>query len=189
MAKTAKAAPAKPAVPAAQAVLKVNGWTILLHPLFLDQVEATVRDVEHAQTKNASTHKTKNCAKRLAAILKLAFDTIPQDPASNDYRQGNTLGSQYTHWRRAKFFQQYRLYFRYDLASKVIIYAWVNDETTKRAYGSKTDAYAVFSSMLGKKKPPDGWAALKKECEAEEARRAAAAEPSVRAQITGIQKL
>jgi toxin YhaV len=161
----------------------------MLHPLFLDQVEAVVADVERAKLKHAKTYKKKNSSKRLAAILTLAFEAIPEDPSRSVYRQGNTLGSEYTHWRRAKFFQQYRLYFRYDAASKVIIYAWVNDEDTKRAYDSKTDAYAVFSSMLGKGHPPDSWATLKAECEAEDARRAKAGAVSVADRISGVQDL
>jgi len=31
---------------------------------------------------------------------------------------------------------------------KVIVYVWVNDEFTLRKAGSKTDAYALFKSML-----------------------------------------
>ena len=46
------------------------------------------------------------------------------------------------------------------MRSKVIIYAWVNDDRTKRAYGSKTDAYAVFRGMLVSKNPPNDWVAL-----------------------------
>ncbi len=174
---------------AAPAVLKVNGWTILLHPLFLDQIQYAVADVERAKLKDAKTYKTKNCSKRLAAILKLAFEAIPHDPASMAYQQGATLGAMYTHWRRAKFFQQYRLYFRYHTGSKVIIYAWVNDEDTKRAYGSRTDAYAVFSGMLGKGHPPDSWVALRAECDAEDVRRAAAGQPSVADEVTVVQKV
>jgi toxin YhaV len=168
------------------AVLRVNGWTIMLHPLFLDQIAATVAQIERARAKDAAGYKSKNCSKRLAAVLKLAFEAIPQDPAADAYRQGRTLGGDYTHWRRAKFFQQYRLFFRYDKASRVIIYAWCNDETTKRAYGSNTDAYTVFSAMLAKARPPDDWADLKQECDAEEARRKAAAASSVMDEIGKI---
>ena len=39
---------------------------------------------------------------------------------------------------------EYPQFFRYDSASKIIVYAWVNDEKNKRAYGGKTDAYRVF---------------------------------------------
>ncbi len=149
-----------------QAALTVNGWTILLHPLFVDQVAGIVSQVDRAKARDPATYKTKNCSKRLAAILKLAFEVIPQDPAADAYRQGHTLGGDHAHWRRAKFFQQYRLFFRYDQRAKVIIYAWCNDETTKRAYGSRTDAYAVFARMLAKGNPPDSWAELRRECEA-----------------------
>jgi toxin YhaV len=160
-------------------VLTVNGWTVLLHPLFLDQIAAIIEDIRRARQKDAANFRTKNCAKRLGAILKLAFEDIPQNPASPAYRQGSTLGADYTHWLRAKFFQQYRLFFRYDMKSKVIIYAWVNDENTKRAYDSKTDAYAVFRDMLLGKNPPSDWAALRKACETEAARRTEAGEPSI----------
>ncbi|MCK0715646.1 type II toxin-antitoxin system YhaV family toxin [Chromohalobacter sarecensis] len=56
--------------------------------------------------------------------------------------------------------QQYRWFFRYDLASQILIYAWVNDESTQRAYDSKHDAYAVFRKMLENGNPPDSWGDL-----------------------------
>src|SRR3546814_14173576 len=67
---------------------------------------------------------------------------------------------------RAKFFQQYRLFFRFRKSERIIVLAWVNDAETLRAYGSRTDAYAVFNKMLDGDNPPDDWAALKAACEA-----------------------
>ena len=99
----------------------------------------------------------------MAAILKLTNEIIPQDPSLAIYRQGNTLGEHHKHWLRAKFFQQYRLFFRYHVASKIIVYAWVNDEDTKRAYESKSDAYLVFARMLRQGHPLDDWELLVKE--------------------------
>jgi len=151
------------------APLAVNGWTILLHPLFLQQVAALVLETQRARAKDPGGYKSRNAAKRLAAVLKLAFHDIPQDPTSRAYLQGGTLGAQHRHWLRAKFFQQYRLFFRCDRGSRVIVYGWVNDATTKRAYGSATDAYKVFSAMLAKGNPPDDWTALKAACDAEAA--------------------
>ena len=114
--------------------LVINGWSIFAHPLFLDQFEDLTYQVEHLSKKKPSTYKRKNATKRLAAISKLAFEVIPQDPTRSEYRQGGTLGDKRKHWFRAKFFQQYRLFFRFHQKSKIIIYAWVNDEGTKRAY-------------------------------------------------------
>jgi toxin YhaV len=52
------------------------------------------------------------------------------------------------------------LFFRYSTSAKIIVFAWVNDETTLRTYGAKSDAYTVFRKMLDKGNPPDDWAAL-----------------------------
>lgn len=147
--------------------LVVNGWTIFAHPLFLRQVEALIQQVEGLQRKDPGGFTRKNATKRLAAIAKLAFEVIPQDPARPEYRQGNTLGEDYKHWFRAKFFQQYRLFFRYHATSKVILYAWVNDEDTKRAYESEDDAYRIFRKMLEGGHPPDDWSRLLVEARAE----------------------
>lgn len=147
--------------------LVINGWNIFAHPLFLDQLEELLQQVEGLRQKYPNDYKQKNATKRLAAIAKLAFDVIPQDPTRSEYRQGTTLGNEYKHWFRAKFFQQYRLFFRYHLESKIIIFAWVNDEVSKRAYESNTDAYRVFKKMLDSGHPPDDWNALLKEAKDE----------------------
>jgi len=140
--------------------LVVNGWTIYVHPLFLDELDILISKTEELRKKDSENFVKKNSSKRLAAISKLAFEVIPQEPSLPEYRQGNTLGAEHKHWFRAKFFQQYRLFFRFDSASKIIVYAWVNDEKNKRAYGNKSDAYRVFEKMLKSGHPPDDWAQL-----------------------------
>ena len=140
----------------------VNGWTLYAHPLFVEQLEVLKEKVEKLKAKDPKGYVKKNATKRLAAIHKLAFEIIPQDPTKSEYRQGTTLGENNKHWFRAKFFQQYRLFFRYHQQSKVIVYAWVNDESTKRAYESKNDAYKIFAQMLTSGNPPDDWDALLK---------------------------
>jgi toxin YhaV len=140
--------------------LLAHGWSIFAHPLFLSQLESLIKQVEQLKQKDPVGYSKKNAAKRLAAIAKLAFDVIPQDPTKPEYRQGTTLGADHKHWFRAKFFQQYRLFFRYHAPSKIIVLAWVNDEDTKRAYESNDDAYRVFRKMLESGHPPDDWAQL-----------------------------
>ena len=150
--------------------LVVNDWTLFAHPIFLDQLDALTAQVEALKRKDPSGFVKKNATKRLAAIAKLAFEVIPQDPARPEYRQGHTLGDEQKHWFRAKFFQQYRLFFRYHAPSKVIVYAWVNDEDTKRAYESSDDAYRVFRKMLESGHPPDDWDRLLAEAQQESQR-------------------
>ena len=140
--------------------LVVNGWTLFAHPLFLDQVAELAEKVSALKAANPSGYRGKNATKRLAAINKLVFEEIPSDPSDPKFRQGNTLGDEHRHWFRAKFFQQYRLFFLFHAESRIIIFAWVNDDTTLRAYDSRTDAYRVFKGMLEDGNPPDDWKAL-----------------------------
>lgn len=104
----------------------IHGWTVFAHPLFLAQLDALTQQVERIKQKDPVGYVNKNASKRMAAITKLAFDAIPQDPTRPEYRQGSTLGDEHKHWCRAKFFQQYRLFFRYHAPSKVIVLAWVS---------------------------------------------------------------
>ncbi len=145
--------------------LVIHGWTVFAHPLFLAQLDVLAQQVETFKQKDPVGYVKKGASKRLAAITKLVFDVIPQDPTRSEYRQGNTLGDEYKHWFRAKFFQQYRLFFRYHLPSKVIVFVWVNDEDTKRVYESGVDAYRVFQKMLEGGHPPDEWDQLLSECQ------------------------
>lgn len=147
-----------------------NEWRIFFHPLFLSQLETRIQEVEELKQKYPIEFKNKNATKRLRAIFELAFKKIPENPERPEYRQGNTLGETRKHWFRAKFFQQYRLFFRYHSGQKIIVYSWVNDENTKRAYGSSDDAYHVFRKMLKDGCPPDDWDQLVTEASREHER-------------------
>lgn len=148
-------------------MLTINGWTILAHPFFLDQLEKLIDAVETLRAKKPDDYGKNANTKLLAALNKLVFQTIPGDPTATAYRQG---GNTHKHWFRAKFGNgRFRLFFRYDLNAKVIIFAWVNDETTLRTYGAKTDAYKVFKGMLEDGNPPDSWTALHKAASGEDA--------------------
>jgi len=137
--------------------LVVHGWSLYAHPLFTAQVEALINQVGALRQRDPAGYSQRNATKRLAAIARLAFELIPQDPTRAEYRQGATLGGAHQHWFRAKFFQQYRLFFRYHSGARVIVYAWVNDEDSRRAYERSDDAYRVFRRMLASGHPPNDW--------------------------------
>jgi toxin YhaV len=142
-------------------MVAVNDWELFAHPLFLDQLEKLTAAVERARAKDPRGWRKSANAKLLAALRQLVFETIPQDPSRSEYRQGGTLGDDREHWFRAKFGAgRFRLFFRYSTKAKIIVFAWVNDETTLRTYGAKSDAYAVFRKMLDKGNPPDSWESL-----------------------------
>ncbi len=85
---------------------------------------------------------------------------LHQNPAPPEYRLGGASGASRCHWFRAKFFQQYRLFFRFHAASRLIIYGWVSDESCQRGCESTADAYKVFQQRIGNGSPPDDWNAL-----------------------------
>jgi toxin YhaV len=146
-------------------VRTVKGWATLAHPLFLEAFGALIDAVAAERALKPLEYKSGANAKLLAAVLHLVDETIPSDPTSPAFRQGKTLGPEYSHWFRAKFGSgRFRLFFRYMAKPPVIIYAWLNNEDTLRTRGSKTDAYRVFRGMLDGGNPPDDWPALKAAC-------------------------
>lgn len=133
-----------------------HDWVLINHPLF----ELQLRKLEAEESKKGPNSFA---GKLLRSIERITNQVVPSDPSSKAFRQGLTLGSENKHWRRAVFHQQYRLFFRYDSRMKVIIYVWMNDEDTLRAYESKNDAYRVFQKMLDSGYPPADFAELLKQ--------------------------
>ncbi|MGQ0563151.1 MAG: type II toxin-antitoxin system YhaV family toxin [Gemmatimonadota bacterium] len=141
-------------------MIYINGWAILAHALFLDQMERLVGEVEAEKAQGPKAPASGN-AKLLAHLLDLAFDKIPADPGNAAFRHGGTLGADSRHWFRGKTGNgRYRLFYRFHSGAKIIVFAWVNDEESLRTYSSNHDAYAVFAAMLRSGNPPDDWDAL-----------------------------
>lgn len=141
--------------------MRIDGWDLYAHPLFEDQLTRLKAAVEALKHRDPDSWSASTDAKLLNAIRTLVRLRIPADPAAPIFRQGATLGPHRKHWFRAKFGNgRYRLFFRYDSAARIIVFAWVNDEDSLRTYGSRSDAYAVFRGMLDGGDPPDDWPAL-----------------------------
>ena len=134
-----------------------HGWLVLAHPHFEDQYSRWYNQVAELKRRDPQGYKSAEQTKRFAALDRMAFELIPQNPSDGRYLLGNTLGSENRSWRRAKFGGQYRLFFRFDSVNKIIILGWVNFADSLRAYGSKNDAYLVFSKLLAEGNPPANW--------------------------------
>lgn len=142
--------------------MEVNGWRLFQYPLFENQLKKLTEAVEELSITQPDTYREHPKAKLLATIHRHVTEIIPRDPNAPEFRQGDTLGPDNRHWFRAKFHQRYRLFFRFSTKDRVIVYVWVNDEITLRKAGSKSDAYAVFKSMLNAGDPPRTLEALLK---------------------------
>ena len=134
--------------------MEANGWRLFQFPLFERQLKKLTEAVENLSMAQPHSYKEHPKTKLLATIHRLITETIPRDPSAPEFRQGDTLGPDNRHWFRAKFHQRYRLFFRFSSKEKVIVYVWVNDESTLRKAGARTDVYAVFKSMLDAGEPP-----------------------------------
>ena len=144
--------------------MQAHGWTLLFHKCLTSQVSRLRDAAERARLQEPESYQHNANVKLYSAISRLIFDVIPADPARDEYRQGNTMGPEYRHWRRAKIGRRFRLFFRFDTKSRTIIFAWINDENTLRSSGGKRDPYAVFQQILNRGNPPDAWSELVAAC-------------------------
>lgn len=140
--------------------MQSHGWTLLFHDCLIGQLRKLQAASDRAEASGSPGYESNANVKLYRALSQLIIEIVPGDPARAEYRQGNTMGTIYRHWRRAKIGRRFRLYFRYDSKARIIVFAWVNDEHTLRSAGSKSDPYAVFQKMLDRGNPPDDWAAL-----------------------------
>ena len=140
--------------------MAAHGWTLYMSKAFTGVYEDLENEVARLQAADPAGWRGHSKAKVFAAVQQLIYEAIPAKPDAAKFLQGNTLGPEHRHWRRAKFMQRFRLFFRFDSATRVIVYGWLNDENTLRKAGSKSDPYAVFMRRLDRGDPPDDWAGL-----------------------------
>lgn len=141
-------------------MIQRHGWTLLFHECLVGQLRRLHAAVTRVQQKDPIGVESNANTRLFVALSKLIFETVPSDPNREEYRQGNTMGTAFRHWRRAKVGRRFRLFFRFDSKAKIIVFAWVNDENGLRSSGSKTDPYVVFQRMLERGHPPDDWSKL-----------------------------
>ena len=108
-------------------MIQRHGWTLLFHDCLIAQLTRLHLAVERVRSQGAEGFDSNANVKLFNALADLIFERVPTDPNRTEYRQGNTLGLPFRHWRRAKIGRRFRLFFRFDSRSQIIIYAWVND--------------------------------------------------------------
>src|SRR6266853_1601763 len=142
--------------------MEMTGWRLVQYVLFENQLNKLTEAVGQLSISQPDIYKEHPKTKLLATIHRYVMESIPLNPNAPEFLQGDTFGPDNRHWFLAKLHHRYRLYFRFSTKDRVIVYDWVNDEFTLRKAGSKTDAYAVFKSMLTAGDPPRTLEALLK---------------------------
>lgn len=135
-------------------------WHLFAWTDFARQFSALFREVERLRETDPVGYRNHPRSRLLAAVLRLVRDVIPSNPASESFRQGNTLGPTHRHWFRAKFFDRFRLFFRFSSERRIIVYVWMSDEGTLRKSSARSDPYHVFRQMLERGSPPEDFEAL-----------------------------
>lgn len=137
-----------------------HGWKLFFHECMLQQLERLVSAAERARQSNPQNYTSNAHVKLLAAVSRLVFEAIPSDPSRPEYCLGTTMGAAFRHWRRARIGRRFRVFFRYDSTSRVIVFVWINDTQTMRCAGGQSDPYRIFKKMLLSGNPPDNWDSL-----------------------------
>ncbi|SFJ05883.1 toxin YhaV [Desulfomicrobium apsheronum] len=141
-------------------MIENHGRKLFFHECMLEQMERLEAAAVRARRSDPEGYASNANVKLFTAVSRLVSETIPSDPSRPEYRLGMTMGAAFRHWRRAKIGRRFRVFFRYDSASRVIVFVWINDEQTLRCAGGRSDPYVVFGKMLSRGHPPDEWNAL-----------------------------
>ena len=121
-----------------------NESRIRFHAAFELVLDELIAVVAKEKERDPENYRKSPRSKLLATIYKAIKDGIPADPYFAGYYQGETEGYSYNQWKRAKPEGKYRLFFKCDKESNLIIYAWLNSEISLSKYKSHMDAYRDF---------------------------------------------
>ena len=132
-------------------------WQLYAFAPFAARLIALKAEVEGLRDRDPKGYRHHPAAILLASVHKAITEVVPSDPDRRDFRVGHSLGASNAHWRRVKrgLPARYRLFYRFSTRpAPMIVYAWLNDESTLRKAGAKTDVYAVFQKMLARGEVP-----------------------------------
>jgi toxin YhaV len=127
---------------------RINGWLVLLHPLFAQRYQ-TLREEALRLKQDLSDQEWRQhpTVKLVAALRALVLEIVPRDPNAPEFR----LHAPLQHVRRATgkgLPPRYRLFWVCSTQARAIIFLYLNDTSTLRKEGVKTDPYVVFARLV-----------------------------------------
>ena len=128
-----------------------NNYLLKSHEFFSQRIVELNREIIKLREKKLTLeelaqHPTVKLAKR---VYHATFEIIPADPNHPDYR----LEGEVRKYRRYKIgLERYRLFFGFSSQPKIILYLYLNDESTLRKEGSKSDPYEQFKKLVRQEK-------------------------------------
>src|SRR3546814_19627453 len=79
-----------------------------LHTLSLHDALSIYLAARRADQNDPQGFESNANVKLINALSHLMLEVVPSDPSRDEYRQGNTLGAAYRHWRRAQIGRRFR---------------------------------------------------------------------------------
>lgn len=138
-------------------------WTVMAAPPFSHQFSCLL-DAYRELKKTLPPEKLRAHPQvQLLRCIQKAVERLQENPELPEFRMGkNVLGSFGGRWRRVKkgMPPRYRLFFRFCSIKRVVLVVWVNDTSTLRKEGAKTDVYTTFKTWLQKGDVYDDWTSL-----------------------------
>ena len=127
--------------------MKINGWTILFHPLFNDQWQQLLHQVKSLRSRLPIEDFVRHPQVKLFKALTVGIEEkIPNDPLASYFALRKPL-DKYSRLKKMGLPNRYRLFFKVFPQQKVIIVLWLG---FPRKEGDKKDCYRVFAKMVKK---------------------------------------
>ena len=143
--------------------MKINGWTILFHPLFNDQWQQLLNLVKSLRSRLSQEDFGRHPQVKLFKALTVGIEEkIPNDPLASYFSLRKPL-DKYSRLKKMGLPNRYRLFFKVFPQQKAIIILWLgfprktSDPASPsgareraRKEGDKKDCYRVFAKMVKK---------------------------------------
>ena len=136
-----------------------HSWNLLFHDGLIEQLQKLQTAAQKAQTQDTQGFESNANVKLFNALAQLMLETVPSDPSRDEYRQGNTMGPAFRHWRRAKLGRRFRLFFRFDSKTRIIIFMAMMEAQTylaKRQARADLNAFDAVMARTGGEPPREG---------------------------------
>ena len=127
-----------------------HGWNLLFHEGLIEQLQKLQAAAQRAQAQDPQGFESNANVKLFNALAQLMLETVPSDPNRDEYRQGNTMGPAFRHWRRAKVGRRFRLFFRFDSKAKIIIFMAMMEAQTYFAERQARADVAAFDAVMAR---------------------------------------
>jgi toxin YhaV len=128
--------------------LRINGWLVLLHPEFAARYDELRQRARQLRGELSDDEFRKHSIVKLAAsVQRLVTQIVPQDPNRLEFQLRGPL-AQYRRAKKHGLPPRYRLFWIFSSRERIIIFLYLNDDSTLRKEGDKNDPYEVFERMV-----------------------------------------